>query len=268
MVNTQNVYSQSDSTGWFPSTELYPLLEYDLLEVQPYSGIFFLESSEVDFDGVYIPVNIGFRKSFIRWNMLAMQFELALGAASYTQFEIIRFDKNTLRGGLINSDFKASGYLFASKGPHKFRLQLFHISSHIGDDYILRNEDFSLNDKTVNYEQMDFIYLYGFKNSDLYAGLGQVITPNTFRKRFMAQVGYQGNIPLKPKKDISYGVDIKIYEENEFRPDLHGGTGITFNKLGEPQINLSVDIYYGSLPYSTLDFGRVFWIGPSTRIFL
>jgi hypothetical protein len=266
--NPLQVFSQNDSTGWFPKTELYPLLEYDLLEVQPYAGIFFLESSKVDYNGVYIPVNIGFRKSFLRWNMLAMQFEVALGAASYTQFEIIRYDKNTLRGGLINSDFKASGYLFAAKGPHKFRLQLFHISSHLGDDYILRNEDFSLNNKSVNYEQIDFTYLYGFKNSDLYIGLGQVITPNAFRKRFMAQAGFQGSFPLQSQKDLSLGVDIKIYEENDFRPDFHAGTGITFKKRDRYQLNLSIDFYYGSLPYSTLDFGKVFWIGPSTRIFL
>ncbi|NNF20884.1 MAG: DUF1207 domain-containing protein [Saprospiraceae bacterium] len=263
-----NIYSQNDSTQWFPSAELYPLLEYDLLEVQPYSGIFFLESSEIEYDGVYIPVNIGYRKSFIRWNMLAMQFEFAFGAASYTQFEIIKYDQNTLRGGLINTDFKASGYLFAAKGPHKFRLQLFHISSHLGDDYILRNQEYNLNDKSVNYEQIDLIYLYGFQNSDLYIGLGQVISPNAFRKRFMAQAGFQGGFPLRLKKDLSLGLDMKIYEENNFQPDFHAGIGITFIQRDRQQLNVSMDTFYGSLPYSTLDFGRVFWLGPSIKIFL
>ena len=128
------------------------------MEVQPYAGLLFLKPKETDFEGIYIPVNLGFRKSFFQWKKGSMNFDLALGAASYTQFEIIRIDENTLRGGLLNTDFKASGFLFVSKDQHKFRIQLFHISSHLGDDYMLRNQDFDLNDKTVNYEIKVFIY--------------------------------------------------------------------------------------------------------------
>jgi hypothetical protein len=197
-----------------------------------------------------------------------MRFDFALGAASYTQFEIIRFDQNTLRGGLINTDFKASGFLFAAKGPHTFRMQFFHISSHLGDDYILRNQEFEFNDKTVNYEQIDFTYLYGFKKSDIYMGVGYVITPNTFRKRLMGEIGFQGSFPINNKKDLAFGGDVKIYEENEFQPDFHSGIGFTFNQRDRHQLNISIDIYYGSLPYSTLDFGKVFWAGLSSRIYL
>ena len=128
-LHFQQVFSQSASPEWFARKCIFPMLEYDLLEVQPYAGIFVLQAKNVDYEGAYIPVNLGFRKSFIQWEMLSMRFDLALGAASYTQFEIIRFDSNTLRGGLINTDFKASGFLFATKGNHSFRIQLFHISS-------------------------------------------------------------------------------------------------------------------------------------------
>ena len=244
------------------------MLEYDLLEVQPYAGIFILQAKNVDYEGAYIPVNLGFRKSFIQWEMLSMRFDLALGAASYTQFEIIRFDSNTLRGGLINTDFKASGFLFATKGNHSFRIQLFHISSHLGDDHILRNQDFELNNKTVNYEQIDFTYLYTLKQADLYVGIGQVITPNSFRKRFMVALGFQGSYPIKPKLDLTLGSDMKLYDENDFIPDIHSGIGITFKQRDQHQLNLSVDTYYGSLPYSTLDFSQIFWIGLSSRIYL
>ncbi len=40
---------------------------------------------------------------------------LSLEAASYTQFEIIRYDANTFRGGLLNTDLKASGFLSVNK---------------------------------------------------------------------------------------------------------------------------------------------------------
>ena len=267
-LHFQQVFSQSASPEWFARKCIFPMLEYDLLEVQPYAGIFILQAKNVDYEGAYIPVNLGFRKSFIQWEMLSMRFDLAFGAASYTQFEIIRFDSNTLRGGLINTDFKASGFLFAAKGNHSFRIQLFHISSHLGDDHILRNQDFELNNKTVNYEQIDFTYLYALKQADLYVGIGQVITPNSFRKRFMVELGFQGSYPIKPKLDLTLGSDMKLYDENDFIPDIHSGIGITFKQRDQHQLNLSVDTYYGSLPYSTLDFSQIFWIGLSSRIYL
>jgi hypothetical protein len=184
--SAHQAFTQSDSLRWFPKKGVFPFLEYDLLEVKPYVGVFILNGDSIDSDGAYIPVNIGFRKSFMQWGMLNMKFDLALGLAAYTQFEIVQVEDNKLRGGLMNTDFKVSGFLSATKGKHKFRLQLFHISSHLGDDYILRNQDYDLNNKSVNYEQLDITYLYSFTTSALYVGLGWVINPNTFRKRFMA----------------------------------------------------------------------------------
>ncbi len=263
-----DVFPQKGDSEWFPEKCIFPFLEYDLLEVQPYTGILMLRSKNIDYEGVYIPVNLGLRKSFLQWEMLSMKFDLALGAASYTQFEIIRFDENTLRGGLINTDFKASGFLLAQKNQHKFRMQFFHISSHLGDDYMLRNQDFELNNKSVNYEQIDITYLYSFNKADLYICIGEVINQNAFRERFMLQLGFQADIPIKPKRDLTFGSDMKLYEENDFAPDIHAAVGITFKQRDQHQLNLSIDTYFGSIPYSTLDFGQVFWIGLSSRIYL
>lgn len=268
LATSKFVLSQESKYEWFPKNCIFPMLEYDLLEVQPYAGIFFLNSSNFENKAAYIPVNLGFRKSFLSWNMFSTKFDLALGAASYTQFEILRFDQNTLRGGLLNTDFKASGFLNVSKNRQKLRIQVFHISSHLGDDYILRNRNYDYNDKTVNYEQIDITYLYNFKHSDIYFGIGYVITPNTFRKRFMSQLGFQGNLIITPQLNLAFGSDVKLIEENQYKPDIHTGFGVTFNQREMHQLNISLDTYFGNLPYSTLDFGTVFWIGPSCRIYL
>lgn len=260
--------AQEKKHEWFAEQCLFPLLEYDLLEVQPYAGIFFMQSTKEVNNAAYIPVNLGFRKSFLQWQMLSAQFDLALGAASYTQFEIIRFDQNTLRGGLLNTDFKASGYLNISKGDNRFRIQLFHISSHPGDDYILRNQNYEPNDKSVNYEQVDLLYLRKWDNLDIYGGIGLVITPNNFRERLMIEIGLQGSKSLTPKLLLAYGSDIKIYQENDYRPDVHAGLGICFAKKNKPQLTLLIDSFFGSMPYSTLDLGSIFWLGPSCRLYL
>lgn len=84
---------QEKSHEWFADECIFPMLEYDLLEVQPYAGLMLLFPEVRDYEGLYIPVNIGFRKSLIQWDMWSMHFDMALGAASYTQFEVIRFDE-------------------------------------------------------------------------------------------------------------------------------------------------------------------------------
>lgn len=267
LISTSIVIAKAQIVNftWFPDTTLFPSLHYDLLENHFYTGSFILSSQSVDYSGAYIPVNIGIQKAFMQWKISNTKFQFSLGAASFTQFEIIRFDANTLRGGLLNNDYKASGIISASNEQHKFKLQLFHISSHLGDDYMLRNEYFELNDKTVNYEQIDVIYFHELNKISPYGGFGYVVSPNTFRKRFMMQFGLQGVSPLTKNLSLAFGSDIKLYEEHNYKPNIHTSFGFNVNK-GKPHLNFSIDTYYGKIPYSTLKMGNVFWYGLSTII--
>lgn len=268
LVFPLELISQDKPVSWFPEKPLFPFLEYDLLEVQPYVGVFSLQTSDADYMGAYIPITFGFRKALISWDFASTNFDFTLGTAAYPQFEIIQFDENTLRGGLLNTDYRIMGAINASRMNQKLRIQIFHISSHLGDDYMLRNPDFVSNDKSVNYEQLDITYMYSFANISVYGGLGQVIGPNAYRKRSMVELGFQGMRKLNEGRLFTYGSDLKFYSENNMLPDIHSAIGITFAKQDVNQLNISLDTYTGNLPYSTLDYGRVFWLGISSKIFL
>lgn len=265
---TTHSYAQSKKFQWFLNSPIFPTLQFDLLEAQTYSGIFYLNAEKENFSSAYIPVNLGLTKQFMQWRWSDFDLGLALGVASYSQFQVERFDANTLRGGLLNIDYKASGLIYAQRGKHKFRLQIFHVSSHLGDDYMIRNEYFERNDKSVSYEQIDLTYYYQLKDLGLYIGAGEVISPNAFRKRFMFQGGLQGQIPIKGNMGISFGADMKVYAENAFEPDIHGGLGIIFSRNHIKQLSICFDAYVGCLPYSTLDYGKVFWLGISSALWL
>lgn len=260
--------AQSKTFEWFPDESKFPLLEYELLETKPYLGIFIIKTDSIRPEGVYIPVNIGFRKPVFSWSIGDAELNGIVGIASYTQFNLERFDANTLRGGLLNIDYKVNGILSALKGRHNLRFQIFHISSHLGDDYIIRNQHFEYNDKSVNYEQIDLTYLYAFDQLDIYFGIGEVYSKYAYRERFMIQSGFQGNIPISQNLDLSFGSDIKVYEENDFSPDIHYGFGITVAKEEQRQFNMMIDGYFGRLPYSTLEWGKIRWIGLSFSIYL
>ena len=169
---------------------------------------------------------------------------------------------------MLNIDYKASSIFALSRQRHKFRLQVFHISSHLGDDFIIRNQYFEYNNKSVNYEQVDLTYLYSFDRLEIYIGLGEVFNRNAFRDRFMIQSGFQSYFPLSDKIIFSFGTDIKKYEENDFVPDIHYGFGLTIGEADQFQFNLMVDGYFGRLPYSTLDWGKMRWLGLSSSIYL
>lgn len=258
---------QESSFKWFPNDVHFPKLKYDLLEHQFYTGVFIFDAQSVDYNGAYIPVNIGLQKAFFQWQVNDITTQFLLGAASYTQFEIIRYDKSTLQGGLLNNDYKASAMFSASNKNNKLRIQLFHISSHLGDDYMHRNNYYELNDKTVNYEQLDLVYLHAFSKVSLYTGFGFVVSPNAFRDRFMMQLGGQANLLIAKTISLVYGADIKIYEEHGFQPDVHASIGVDFMK-DLPQLNISIDGYFGKLPYSTLKMGNVYWLGLSTIVYI
>lgn len=259
--------SQNRSFGWFPDSTFFSSLNYDLLENNFYTGVLILEAQSIEYNGAFIPVNIGLQKTFLEWSKNNVKLQFALGAASYTQFEIIKYDSETLRGGLLNNDYKASGYLSALIGGQKLRMQLFHISSHLGDDYMLRNEHFELNDKTVNYEQLDLVYQNTFKNNEVYGGFGYVVSPNAFRKRGMMQFGFQAQKAINSFLSVAYGTDIKLYEEHDWSPNIHTCLGVNIIKE-VPQFNISIDTYYGKIPYSTLKMGTVIWYGISSIVFI
>ncbi|PKP08103.1 MAG: hypothetical protein CVU09_17355 [Bacteroidetes bacterium HGW-Bacteroidetes-4] len=260
--------AQEKQFRWFPDSRVFPRLSFDLLETQTYAGLFYLNSENQTYQGAYLPVNLGLQKVFVQGKLVDLDYELALGAASYTQFEVIKYDAHTLRGGLLNTDYKASGFFSLRKSNHALRLQVFHISSHLGDDYLLRNEALVLNNKTVNYEQVDILYMYSHQTIEYYAGLGGVITPHAFRKRFMAEIGLQGKTSWTQSIDWVFGFDAKIYHQNNFIPDIHWGTGIVFKAQNKQQLGFSLDGYFGHMPYSTLDYGKVYWIGLSSHLLI
>ena len=253
---------------WFPEKSTFPVLRYDLFEAQMYSGIFYLHTNKTDTLSSYVPVNFGFDKTVIAWRVSDWTLAAGLGAASYTQFEIERYDKNTLRGGLLNIDYKASGYLYAGKERNRIRVQVFHRSSHLGDDYMLWKKHFELNDKSLSYEQIDLIWLHQLGQTDFYGGLGYAFSPFIFRERWLVQVGVQTLQQLNEQLFFDGGFDLKIQQENAWHPEVHFGAGIAFRRDAENHAWLGLDGYYGYLPYSTLDYGKVFWLGAAAKIYL
>ncbi len=254
-------YSQKDTSSiFFPENRVWPELFIDPLECQIMGGSYFLFKENSDMS-LYSTVNLGFSKPVIGKRRGNVSWELNFGTAIFSQFDLIRKDDGTCLAGLINNDFKLSGDLTVEKNNNLLRIRTFHLSSHLGDDYLQRHSDTLTNDKSANYEQADLTFMRKYGSNYWYAGAGYIYTIHVFRDRFSLQGG--GLIYFREEKPLSWfaGADIKSLAENEFYPDVRSAFGISVKRRSDPLIRIWAEYYTGRLPYSTIDYGRVNWIG-------
>ncbi len=208
---------------------------------------------------VYAPINLGIRKMYFRWEQDRDNgFELGLEFAIHSQYTIIDVGSNYL-GGFQNADYRIAGVAHFLRLPHVYRLTIFHQSSHLGDDYIIRNQIVRPTSNVLNYEQIDFMRSTEIGNSRYYLGLGVNFSPNTVRERLMAQGGVFYNRPLRNNQELGLisGVDIKIFQQNDFIPNAKIGVGLEFGRSKDKPLRLMLEYYNGHLPYSTLEYQKV-----------
>jgi hypothetical protein len=258
-------FGQKDSSLIIlPDSRIYPVVFLDPLECQIMGGSYFLFSNENPVS-LYSTVNLGFSKPIFSGKGRKLSWELNFGTAVFSQFDLIKEDDGTYLAGLINNDFKLSGDLAIRLKDNLLRLRTFHISSHLGDDYLQRHDSLT-NDKSVNYEQVDLTYMRMWGNNYLYAGAGYIYTIYVYRERFSLQGG--GLINFRENKPVSLftGLDMKVLEENDFYPDIRTAFGVSFNRRSQPLVRIWAEYYSGRLPYSTIDYGRVNWTGAAMML--
>lgn len=232
-------------------------------------GLMHLSEKNGVSEGMYVPVNIGFQQSIFRFQKSDnIGIEFGFGAAALTQFTVKPADDNKYLGEIENTDFKASGFVNFIFNQWSARLRLFHISSHLADDYILRNNIDSPNPGTVNYEQLDLTTSYHHKFMRYYVGIGAVITPNAVRKRLSLQSGvfFKKSAGISENVRLVSGIDIKIFEQNNYRPNIKSAVGVELGATDKIHLGLFIEYYNGHLPYSTLEYKIVQWIGVSAYL--
>lgn len=265
-ISSLAISGQKDSTLiFFPDTRLFPSIFLDPLECQIMGGSYFLTQNGQDLS-LYSTVNLGFNKPVFAKHGEKISWELNFGAAVFSQFDLIKESDGTYLAGFMNTDFKISADYTIQKENNLIRLRTFHISSHLGDDYMNRHPDTLINDKSVNYEQVDLTYLRKSGNSYFYAGTGYIYTKNVFRERLSFQGGGLFSFGKPGPRNLFTGQDIKLLAENDFIPDIRTAFGISFNRRSESLMRVWIEYYSGRLPYSTIDYGRVSWFGIGMRI--
>lgn len=254
----------SQSKKWFGKRITNTQIYLDPLEPQ-------IQGSMVRFpqetnNYLYIPFTIGGTTSIVsKAKTETDKWEIAGGLAVFTQFEWKTVAGEWQRN-LINADYKASLMFNRTMNSHTFRVRLFHISSHLGDDYIIRNAIRFYIPNPVNYEQLDVTWFEQLNKSiRWYGNIGSVVRPGSIRKPLSFQSGFLIDKQLANRAlGFSGALDVKVYQQNQFTPNWRLAAGPSWFLADRLPMRVLAEFYTGHLPYSVYESKRVQWFGIGT----
>lgn len=198
-----------------------------------------------------------FKKLYSKGN-----FQLAVSGLIDNQF-VFREESSARFNGVTHSLFNTDYFLylhsdFVLNDNNFLRFNLYHRSSHLGDDFLLKNNittitnpDYWAKDPS-NYETLEVLYAFNSENIGLYGGISYIIRTNSNRKKLAFQTGgvfKNFNSGSAFWQRIFVGYDVRFLQNNNFNADFNGGIGYAFKNNN----SLRLEYYNGFLPYSRLD---------------
>ncbi|GAB3322990.1 hypothetical protein GCM10027299_18840 [Larkinella ripae] len=248
---------------FLPKGHLFDPILLDPIEAQTSVSVlpgYWMEGKK--YNGTIVPFTFGLQKPIFRWYKSAERSsELAFDVASFTQFEVYHDPvQNKQRRQLMNTDYRL-GILYNVKiREHSWRFRLYHLSSHLGDDYLFRNQINYYLPNPVNYELVDVVYNHERNGLRKYVGVGIGLRKPEERKRLSAEAGFFYRKPSPAFARLAGGLDLKIWQQTDFRPGIKAGIGL---ELGRTTNNLTLllETYTGFRPYSVYESQKTRWWG-------
>lgn len=184
-----------------------------------------------------------------------------------------QFDLNRSSADLINTDFLVGIPVSARRGAWSGRARLTHLSSHLGDEFIVRNRGVRV--RNFGYEMVDVLVAREWQSLRLYAGAGAVFNSSTRFSPGVLQAGGELKPKWKPHWKI-LGLSPRTIFAVDFKSLEQQGWGGTWSvacgwELEQADTNVHLRILgtalTGHFPYAQFfDETRVDAIGVSVQI--
>ena len=192
-----------------------------------------------------------------------VQWEAGLQAGVFSDFNL-----DASSSDLVNTDFIVSAYSSLRTGQFSAFGRLFHQSSHLGDEFLLRKIGTKFERVNLSYEGVDLKFSYEFPYGiRLYGGGGGLFhrEPSAL-KIWSAQYGIEFRSPwrmeLASMRPIM-AADIKNHEENHWNYDVSARAGVEFENwqvLGR-KLQILAEYYNGYSPSGQFYKEKVEYIG-------
>jgi hypothetical protein len=197
-----------------------------------------------------------FGKSTVQW-------EAGLQAGVFSDFNL-----DASSSDLVNTDFIASAYSSMRTGQFSAFGRIFHQSSHLGDEFLLRKINTKFERVNLSYEGADLRLSYELPYGvRVYGGGGGLFhkEPSTLRV-WSTQYGIEFRSPwrldfasLRP----IVAADFKNFDENNWSTDISARAGVEFENLQVQgrKLQILVEYYNGFTPSGQFYKNKVEYIG-------
>lgn len=225
-----------------------------------------------NFDGRDIgSVSFGETIPFYRSNFgdSSAQWEAGLQAGVFSDFNL-----NASSTDLVNTDFIGSIYSGMRAGQFSAFGRLFHQSSHLGDEFLLRQLDTKFERINLSYEGVDLRLSYEFPYGiRLYGGGGGLFNREPSElKIWSVQYGLEFRSPWRMESASMRPVvaaDVKNHEENNWNYDVSARAGVEFDNLSVlgRRLQVMAEYYNGFSPSGQFYRERVEYFGLGAHYF-
>jgi len=176
-----------------------------------------------------------------------------------------QFDVGTPSFDLINADYIVGLPLTIRRSGFSARIRLYHQSSHLGDEYLLRGEE--IERENLSFESVELLLSQEIGPLRAYAG-----TERLFRREpdaLAAQLLHAG-LELRtgragPLRLVS-AVDLKATEQHDWSPAISARAGLELTRsaaAGHPArlVALVFELYQGPSPYGQFFQDDIAYVG-------
>jgi hypothetical protein len=164
-----------------------------------------------------------------------------------------QFDLGTPSNDLINADYIIGLPLTFRRSGFSTRVRVYHQSSHLGDEYLLRSED--IDRKNLSFESVEFLVSQELGPLRVYAGGERIFRrePDTLPSKLF-HVGAELRTGRAGPARLVSGVDVKATDLHDWSPAVSGRVGLELaqhRSEGHPArlVTLMIEIYQGPSPY-------------------
>jgi hypothetical protein len=176
-----------------------------------------------------------------------------------------QFNPGTSSNDLINADYVIGAPLTFRRSGFSVRARLYHQSSHLGDEYLLNNED--IERENLSFESVELLVSQEIRGVRAYAGAERIFRrePDTLPARL-----FHAGVELRagPGRSIQLvgGVDVKTTELHDWSPAVSGRVGFEFGRSaagGHPVrlVMLMLEAYDGPSPYGQFFRDDISYVG-------
>jgi hypothetical protein len=207
-------------------------------------------------------VGLGDSFGLIRWG--------GPSAGEGVQLDVIgsifaQFDLGAASNDLINADYLVGIPLTFRRDGFSVRVRLYHQSSHLGDEYLLRAED--IERENLSFESVDFLASQELGPLRVYAGGERVFRrePETLANKIVHAGGELRTGRAGPLQLVG-GVDLKMTDRFDWSPAISGRAGIEVVRSGPGDhpgrlVSVMLELYDGPSPYGQFFQDDISYVG-------